>query len=297
MIDLQLVVLLDAVKRRGTLAAAAEELGKVPSALSYTIQKYEEEQGYSLFQRSGRGVRFTEAARHLHAQGMVILEQTTRLQDEASAIAFGREPRLRIAVEAWLTLEAIAPALARFYEQFPDVEVDVTEEVMSGTWEALIEGRVDLVIGAPTPKPQGSGIQTEILGTLESCFAVAPHHPIAKTKGPATSVALEQERWIILRDSARSWVPRDMLAFTPKRRMLVQSMRDKIDAQIAGLGVGYLPVHLAKPYLNRGELVLLPVLDEREQTDLLLAWRTDSRGVALEYLRECVIKRFGHFDA
>ena len=41
-LTLEAIRVLDAIDRRGSFAAAADELGKVPSALSYTVQKLEE---------------------------------------------------------------------------------------------------------------------------------------------------------------------------------------------------------------------------------------------------------------
>lgn len=56
---------MNAIDRRGSFAAAADELGKVPSALSYTIQKLEEELDVVLFDRSGHRTRFTDVGRML----------------------------------------------------------------------------------------------------------------------------------------------------------------------------------------------------------------------------------------
>lgn len=288
MVNLEIIKLLDAVKRRGTLAAAAEELNKVPSALSYTIQKYEDELGYALMRKAGRGVQFTEAASHLYTQGLPLLQQASQLTDEARAIALGHEPRIRIAVEAWLTLAAISPALTMFYQRFEHIQVDVAEEALSGTWEALIERRVDIAVGAPTPKPQVGHVQTEIVGAIDGVFAVAPNHPLAARTNVHDNLDLTTERWIILRDSARSWVPREVLPFQPTRRLTVSSMNDKITAQVAGLGVGYLPQHLITEQVRRGELVVLPIADHRIKNDLLLAWRTDSRGQGLLHLKHCI---------
>ena len=50
---------MDAIDRRGSFAAAADELGRVPSALSYTMQKLEEELDVVLFDRSGHRTKFT----------------------------------------------------------------------------------------------------------------------------------------------------------------------------------------------------------------------------------------------
>lgn len=42
-LTLEALRVMDAIDRRGSFAAAADELGRVPSALSYTMQKLEEE--------------------------------------------------------------------------------------------------------------------------------------------------------------------------------------------------------------------------------------------------------------
>ncbi len=291
MIDLDLIVLLDTVRRRGTVAAAAEELDRVPSALSYTIQKYEDALGFALFKRQGRSVGFTEAGKLLLERGLPLLQQANQLRDEAETLARGREPRLRIAVEAWLTLDAIAPALADLYSTYPDIEVQVYEEALSGTWEALIEGRVDVAVGAPTPKPGLPGIQTDVIGTVEAVFAVAPAHQLAASQHPVTLEQMVNERWVILRDTARSWVPREVLGFSPKRRLMVGSMRDKIAAQVAGLGVGFLPRQRVASLLASGDLVAVDLKDNRVPSELLLAWRTDSRGEGLQHFVLSVTSR------
>lgn len=284
MIDLQMIVLLDTIHRRGTFAAAAEELDRVPSALSYTIQKYEDELGFALFRRQGRRVRFTEAGQHLYQRGLPLLQQAAALADEAETIARGREPRIRVAVESWLSLSALAAPISALLDQYPDLEVQVFEEALSGTWEALLEGRVDIAVGAPAPKPGVGGIQADHLCSVDAVFAVAPGHPLANERRVLDAEALASERWIILRDTARAWVPREVLGFKPTRQLGVGSMADKLAAQVAGLGVGFLPRHLASPYVARGELVELPVTGLRSPMELLLAWRTDSRGQGLQSL-------------
>lgn len=50
-LTLEALRVMDAIDRRGSFAAAADELGRVPSALSYTMQKLEEELDVVLFDR------------------------------------------------------------------------------------------------------------------------------------------------------------------------------------------------------------------------------------------------------
>ena len=73
-LTLEALRVMDAIDRRGSFAAAADELGRVPSALSYTMQKLEEELDVVLFDRSGHRTKFTNVGRMLLARGRVLLE-------------------------------------------------------------------------------------------------------------------------------------------------------------------------------------------------------------------------------
>ena len=64
---------LDAIERRGSFAKAAEELNKATSAVSYTVQKLEEQLDISLFQRQGRRSVLTPAGRLILVEGREIL--------------------------------------------------------------------------------------------------------------------------------------------------------------------------------------------------------------------------------
>ena len=64
-LTLEALRVMDAIDRRGSFAAAADELGRVPSALSYTMQKLEEELDVVLFDRSGHRTKFTNVGRNV----------------------------------------------------------------------------------------------------------------------------------------------------------------------------------------------------------------------------------------
>lgn len=64
---------LDAIDRTGTFAEAAELLHRVPSALTYLVQKLESDLGVMLFDRSGRRAKLTHA-------GRIVVEEGRRLQ-------------------------------------------------------------------------------------------------------------------------------------------------------------------------------------------------------------------------
>ncbi|TMP51016.1 LysR family transcriptional regulator, partial [Pseudoalteromonas sp. S1612] len=64
-ITIEALLLLDAIEQRGSYTTAAEQLNKLPSALSYIGNKLEEQLKVTLFQRQGRRAVFTPAVKLL----------------------------------------------------------------------------------------------------------------------------------------------------------------------------------------------------------------------------------------
>ena len=135
-ITLELLEILDAIERRGSFAAAAEELERVPSALSYSIQKYEERLGARIFVREGRRSVFTPVGRCLLERGRQLLAAASALSEEVQTLASGWEPRLKIAVDSLMPMDEVMLTISGFLAQHPGIEIDISEEVLGGAWEA-----------------------------------------------------------------------------------------------------------------------------------------------------------------
>lgn len=144
---------LDAIDRRKSFAAAAEELYRVPSALSYTISKLEEELGVEIFDRSRRKAELTPVGRLILEQGRDILLATEELTQLARQKAEGWEVELTLCIDSLISYEPVFELIAEFQQIQPRVKVRLLEEVLGGGWDALNSERCDLVIGAPGASP------------------------------------------------------------------------------------------------------------------------------------------------
>ena len=60
-------------------------------------------------------------------------------------------------------------------------------------------------------------------------------------------------------------------------------MAAKTAAHIAGLGVGFLPSHIAEREVAAGRLTILPVENNKASGDVLVAWRSNRTGKALRW--------------
>jgi DNA-binding transcriptional LysR family regulator len=88
---------------------------------------------------------------------------------------------------------------------------------------------------------------------------------------------------VVLADTSRNLPPRTTGLLTGQDTLTVPTIRAKIDAQVAGLGVGYLPRQLAQPEIEAGLLVVKPVEEPRPSLPTSLAWRPRDAGKALKW--------------
>ena len=140
--------------------------------------------------------------------------------------------------------------------------------------------------GAPSDGPTGGGYSTHPLGLVQWAFMVAPVHPLASAPPPLPPEVIVQHRSIAAADSSRNLPPRTMGLLSGQDVLTVPDMRSKIRFQCAGLGVGFLPLHMTRADVQAGRLVIRQVVETRLGTPLFIAWRTAQRGKALAWFLE-----------
>lgn len=294
-ITLDALQALDAIDRRGSFARAAEELDKATSALSYTVQKLEEELGVTLFQRQGRRSVLTPSGKLLLNEGRKILGATAYLADQVIELATGWEPRLRLGLESTTELEPIYQVLNKLLAEQPNLEIDIQECVLSGGWEALEMDTIDLLVGAPAPVPLQKGFRALPIPPTEMLLVAAAGHPLGRIANnpQAISEQLPHCRRIVTHDTAKHNVMRAEGLTTGRQVLYVQTMEQKIQAQLAGLGVGHLPRKLIQMHLDSGALVKLTTeAPTTESPDRYIAWKISNKGKALKRLAQLLSDAF-----
>lgn len=284
-ISIEALDALDTIDRRGSFAKAAEELNKATSAVSYIVQKLEEQLGITLFQRQGRRSVLTPAGRLLLEEGREILQATARLANRAKEVATGWEPRIRIAVESLQSYPVLFAHLNDFLQEHPTIELDVSESVLNGGWEALEHDRVDLLVGAPEPVPRQKGYRAVPLAPTDLVPVIAGHHPqagLAREPG-ALQQALPGIRRVITHDTSIVDIARSKGLSNEGRAFYVQNIDQKVAAIMAGIGIGHLPRHRIARQIESGQLIPLN-LDEASDPATFLVWKVANKGKGLQAL-------------
>lgn len=282
-VSLESLRLLDAIDRQGSFAAAAAELCVVTSSITHTIHNLEDNLGLTLFDRSGRRARFTSKGRALLESGRHLLARAAAFDDEVQRIATGWEPSLIISVDQVMRISPLIPVVDDFFRIAPQTSLRIRREAAAGSWDALMSGRADLVVGAPAGGAPGAGFESATLFENNFVLTVASHHPLASLKGRISNEEIAQFRSVVVGDTTRS-LPYLPYGLQDNRQCLsVPDQGAKLEAILLGIGCGFMPSRVADPLVKAGRLVLLDAEAAHPPGESRIAWRSGETGRALTW--------------
>ena len=213
---------MDTIARTGSFAAAARELGKVPSALTYSVRQLEDALDVLLFDRSSRQAQLTAAGSELLRRGPApAAARSTRWPTACAAWPRGWETQLTIAVDG----HRLAPTAVRAGAR------PSSRSARRRPWRRRRPGHAAAPAHRGADRHLGGaghragrpgdrrrrrthanpgGIELRPLGELAFVFCVAPHHPLAAAAEPLTDARARcttaPSRWPTRRSA---WRPHD----------------------------------------------------------------------------------------
>ena len=252
---------LQAVVDAGGYAQAAAALHKSQSAVTYAVQKIERQLKVKLFEIQGRKAHLTPSGRLLYRRAQALLEEAGAIESAARTLAAGWEGEISLAVEIVFPTWLLLNALAKFALERPDTRIELYETVLSGTEEALVQGRVSLAIGSLIPP----GFIGDALLPVRFLAAAHPDHPLHQLGRELTSEDLRRYRQLVVRDSgsARS---RNAPWLEAEQRWTFSYKATSIHAATQGLGFAWFAEDTIRRELEQGLLKPLPL---REGAELL----------------------------
>jgi len=283
------LAMIDTIARTGSFAAAARELGKVPSALTYSVRQLEEALDVLLFDRRSRQAKFTAAGQELLNEGRRLLAETAAVAHRVKRVASGWETQLSVAVDDAISRITVFELCEAFYALDPQGRISsgtpgnggpgtrlkLRTEVLAGTWEALVSGQADLAIGVGMHSPP-PGVAMEPLGEMAFVFAVSPRHPLAAASEPVDDVELLRYRAVAVADTALHLSPLTVNLLPGQDVLTVSNMAAKVDALLRGMGCGFIPEPMAREHLRSGHLLQKKTLRPNAAARMGYAWRCGS---------------------
>ncbi|HDZ8013178.1 TPA: LysR family transcriptional regulator [Citrobacter amalonaticus] len=286
---LDVLIILDALEKEGSFAAASAKLYKTPSALSYTVHRLESDLNIQILDRSGHRARFTRTGQMLLEKGREVLHTVRELEKQAIKLHEGWENELVIGVDDTFPFSLLAPLIESFYQHHSVTRLKFINGVLGGSWDALLQGRADIIVGAMHEPPSSSDFSVARLGELEQIFAVAPHHPLAEEAEPLSRSTIKRYRAIVVGDSSPLAAATATQLLDDQEAITVFDFKTKLELQISGLGCGYLPRYLAQRFLDSGALIEKKVAAQILFEPVWMGWNEQTAGLASAWWRDAIL--------
>jgi DNA-binding transcriptional LysR family regulator len=250
-----------AIVEHGGFARAAAHLGMSASALSQTLRNLETRLGVRLLNRTTRSVAPTEAGAQMLARLLPAMEEIDAAVAQAVARRQNPSGRLRLNVTRVAALHYLAPLIAPFHRQYPDIVLDLSIE----------ERLVDIVAGGfdagvRLHEKLAKDMVAVTLGGEVRMRVVASPAYLARYGRPLTPDDLRQHRCLNYRwptngnlyrwEFERDGVKRDIAVEGP---VIVDEPEVLVQAALDGAGIAYLFEQQIATGLADGRL--LPLLD------------------------------------
>ena len=241
----------------GGFSAAARDIGLTPSALSKLVTRLEDRLGARLLHRSTRRLQLTAEGEAFYARARPIL--TAMDEAEAEVTQAGASPRglLRLHCGSAFGMHQLTPAIPRFQELHPEVEIDIT--ISDQPLGALEEG-VDLAVRIG-PLDESSMVARRICN-LERVICAAPGY-LQRRGTPRTPDDLQQHNCLSITSlpALRRW-PFDtddgIRVVHVGGNVAANNAETVLQLAVAGVGITRLTDVIVGDAIRRGELV--PIL-------------------------------------
>jgi len=245
----------------GSVVAAARRLVVSESAVSVAISALSKDLGVQLVERAGRGIELTPAGSIYLGYARRVLGLLDQGWAAARGIGAAGRGRLRLAAVPTAADQLIAPLLASFSAEFPEVDLRVSVGTSSEVWDLLAHHEVDLVLAGRPPQAASSRIAAQrdnLLVVVAEPSAVAGFHEgeatwLLRERGSGTRASLEAML------SSRDLDP---------PRLVLGSNGAVVAAAVAGLGAALVSADAVTVELGNNTLAIIPV----EGTPLVRPW-------------------------
>lgn len=286
-----------AVVDEGSFARAAEVLNKSQSSVSYAIARLNEQLPSPVLELSGRKAVLTREGKVMYRRASQLLQQAQAAEETARLLSEGTEPEVVIAVDGLLEPGRVIPVLDAFSQRFPMTRLRMLETQLSGTEEALLEKKADIVLGNQVPV----GFMGTPLTVVRMIAVAHPQHPLFANPASAGINEFELRSWrqVVLRDSGNRR-EQDAGWLGSEQRWTVSHFSTSLKVLRAGLAFAFMPWHWVEQDIREGTLRELPLhqgAERRLPIYLMMARSGDSAGPATCALASLLREHFSRTPA
>lgn len=273
---------------QGSYALAAEALNKSQSAISYAINRLNEQLPQAVLELRGRKATLTSPGETLYRYAEQVLNQANTAEAVAASLAKGFESEVTVAVDGLFEVGGLTCCFEEFSRSFPHSRIRILETSLSGTTEALLEKLADLVIGPTIPV----GFHGRPLPPIKMIPVAASGHALIKNRQDVSEIELRSYRQVVLRDTG---VRREQDAgwLGSEQRWTVSHFSTSVKLLKSGVVFGFVPENWIKDELKNGELQPIPLQPNQDRIAPLYLMMSDTiaAGPASRALADLIVER------
>lgn len=284
------------VAEQGSFSAAARELHRAQSAVSYAVANLERLLDVMLFDRSTRKPTLTDAGNALLADARTILMHVDHLRARSRLIAGGTEPQVSIAVDVMFPGPSLVNNLRAFREAYPSVPLRLHTEALGAVAKLVSTGTCQLGISGPL-REFPDGLQKVPLTSVPVVSVVSPGHALARHPRPSTEL-LRRHVQLVITDRSDLTDGTDMGVLS-LRTWRMADLATKHTLLREGFGWGNMPRHMVDKDLQEGLLVQIRPeewIDELRIPQYVVFRTSDPPGPAGQWLIQRLKSSFGDDD-
>lgn len=300
-----------AVIDAGSFAMAAEQLNKSQSSVSYMMARLNEQLPAPVLKVEGRKAVLTDIGKVLYRRATQLLRHAQETEDHTKLLAQGLETEVTLALDALLDVRSIIPALDALAKRYPFTRVRILETSLSGTEEALLEKKADIVLGSmvpvgfsgrpvtqirliPVAHPDHPLFSRDLVALRKSCEEAGHEGDAFEESAGIHDWELKSYRQVVLRDSGQKR-EQDAGWLGSEERWTVSHFSSTVKILRSGLAFAFLPENWVEEELKTGQLKKLPLAPGAErvaQIYLMIASR-EATGPATRLLTEELLACLG----
>ncbi len=254
-VDLELYRVFYTVAKHKHMTKASEELHISQPAISQSIKKLEDQLGGTLFLRSNKGMELTEEGKMFYEYVKGALELINNAEHEFTSFKDLSKGEIKVGCSTTLTKLILMDALKEFHKDYPNININITNDLTSNLINDLKLGKLDFVIFNESNLKE-TNVNLERISELKQGFIYNPDY----FKDNITSFAeLNNYPLILQKEESNSRKLLDSISLKNNikliPRMEVVSQELVTEFTNIGLGVGFSIIDLAnRNYHNLKEL-------------------------------------------
>ena len=284
-IDLELYRIFYVVAKNKHMTRASEELHISQPAISQSIKKLEDQLGGALFLRSNKGMELTEEGKMFYEYVKGALELINNAENEFTSFKDLSKGEIKIGCSATLTKLIIMDVLKDFHKDYPNININITNDLTSNLINDLKLGKLDLVIYNESNIKE-TNLSLEKIKELKQGFIYNPEFYNDNING---FEELNNAPLILQKEESNSRKLLDQIALNnsvkliPKMEVVSQDLITEFTN--AGLGIGFVIIDLAKKNFNN-----LKELNINKKIPNIKVYLATNKSVSLTFASKMFIK-------